>query len=53
MLLNIRKFFDFGGLERQRRDGFGEKKKKKKNDLRVLELDLRTPLVKLQRAHSR
>ena len=30
MLLNIRKFFDFGGLERQRRDGFGEKKKKKK-----------------------
>ena len=36
MLLNIRKFFDFGGLERQRRDGFG-KKKKKKNDLGVLE----------------
>ena len=26
MLLNVRKFFDFGGLERQRRDGFGKKK---------------------------
>lgn len=26
MLLNIRKFFDFGGLERQLRDGFGKKK---------------------------
>ena len=27
MLLNIRKFFDFGGLARQRRDGFGKKKR--------------------------
>ena len=28
MLLNIRKFFDFGGLEQQRRDGFEKNKKR-------------------------
>ena len=28
MLLNLRKFFDFGGLERQRRDGLEKKKKR-------------------------
>ena len=28
MLLNLRKSFDFGGLERQRRDGLEKKKKK-------------------------
>ena len=27
MLLNLRKFFDFSGLERQRRDGLEKKKK--------------------------
>jgi len=54
MLLNIRKFFDFGGLQRQRRDGL----EKKKKTLRVLEHDLRsrdnrtpTPLDKKPRAH--
>jgi len=49
MLLNIRKFFDFRGLERQRRDGL----KKKKTTSGVLEHDLRTPtpLVKELRAH--
>ena len=30
MLLNIRKFFDFGGLEQQRRDGLVKKKKEKR-----------------------
>ena len=39
MLLNIQKFFDFGGLERQRRDGL----EKKKMTWGVLEHDLRTP----------
>ena len=54
MLLNIQKFFEFAGLERQRRDGL----EKKKTTWGVLEHDLRshdyrtpTPLDKKPRAH--
>ena len=47
MLLNIRKFFDFSGLERQRRSSF-EKKKKTwgflGHDLRTCAYQTPTPL---------
>ena len=39
MLLNLRKFFDFSGLERQRRDGL---EKKKKTTWGILEHDRRS-----------